>query len=68
VGEMPPEDKLVATQLIQELTDSEIQHHSFGHQQVLDLGALSTSQLKDLAALFAVPSHGQACATHLAAA
>jgi hypothetical protein len=59
-GNMAPEDKLAATQLVQKLTDSHVDNYFFGEFRFLELlPALSVSQLDDLANVFALPSDGQ---------
>ena len=60
VGKMPPKDKLAATQLIQECTDSDVDNYFFGDFRFLELlPALSLPQLEELAELFAQRSDGQ---------
>jgi hypothetical protein len=64
VGKNPPEDKLAATQLIQELAGSEVDNYFFGEFRFLDLlPALSVSQLEELAELFAQRWDGEKSVT-----
>jgi hypothetical protein len=59
-GQMPTKDKLAATQLIQELANSEVDNYFFGEFRFQALlPALSLSQLQELVELFAQLSDGQ---------
>jgi hypothetical protein len=56
---MPPQDKLAASRLTQELTNSEVDNYFWGESRFLELlPALSVSQLDDLAELFALAPDG----------
>jgi hypothetical protein len=69
VNDMVPNDRFAATQLIQEMADLEAYNQSYGrYWSVALLPALSVSQLKELAELFAMPCDEQKAAASLAAA